>query len=386
MEEQISGLRPNYLPALAFVGILIVFQNLAIHSASSPDPFLRPALSVTQAFRLPPEMQPAVISVASLIPPKASEEYREADLGPIDWEEDPVGDLLQTQEPPMIQAPAPNPRVQTIPLPQAAPSKPAPPPTTASISAAPRTASAPPLRYTIRRGDTLFGIAKRFDISVAQLKLSNSQLGNIRTLRPGMTLSLTTKRSLTHEVEAGESLWSISKLYGVSLGELITANSLAQQRIFVNQKLKIPTTHFTAEQFEVALHRQQNRGSSFLIPVNGRMTSHFGMRKHPILDRRILHRGLDIAAPQGTSIQASQKGIVTFAGKMAGYGMLLEIRHASGYTTRYGHCSALLKKRGDRVSRGDIVARVGHSGLATASHVHFEIRKDRVPQDPLKFL
>lgn len=403
MDEQIGGLRPNYLPALAFVGVLIVFQNLAIHSDSSPDPFLRPALSVTQAFRLPPEMQPAEFTMETL--EEATQvvtEYQEGDLAMSDWgseqweqppeEDDPEleadeedGELYEHSDPDPIAAailghdhdhdPAPAPVQVREPAPQPVRARaPAPEPTRNL------------LEYTVRRGDTLYGISKRFRVPVAQLVLCNRHLGDIHQLRPGMTLSLKASRSLNHQVDAGESLWSIAKLYGITVGELITANSLEQQRIYVNQKLEIPTARFTAEQFETALRRQKNRGKTFLIPVNGRKTDHFGMRNHPILAKRILHGGLDIAAPEGTPIKASQKGVVTFSGKLGGYGYLIEIRHANGFKTRYGHCSKLLKKKGDRVSRGDPVGLIGSTGLATAAHVHFEIRKNGVPHDPMKYL
>jgi murein DD-endopeptidase MepM/ murein hydrolase activator NlpD len=339
-----------------------------------------------------------VESVTHSIGVEVQPEYREGDLAQGEWDQqeiwqqseeeweqpqealsDPVADAILAEDGDLQEIHEPE---------MAAPSAPEPPvlqaPQAPTIQAA--TSSRGTLQYRVQRGDTLFGIAKRFEIPVAQLILSNQGLEDVHHLRPGMNLSLKPAQSLKHQVDAGESLWSIANLYGITVGELIAANSIHQQRIFVNQELQIPTGGFTSEQFETAMRRQKNRGKTFLIPVNGRKTDHFGMRNHPILARRILHGGLDIAARRGTPIRASQKGVVTFAGKLGGYGCLIEIRHASGFTTRYGHCDRLLKKKGDRVSRGDSVALTGMTGLATAPHVHFEIRKNGVPQDPVKYL
>ena len=98
------------------------------------------------------------------------------------------------------------------------------------------------------------------------------------------------------------------------------------------------------------------------------------------------HDGIDIRAPQGTSVKASASGEVVFAGKMSGYGNLLVIRHEQNYFTAYAHNDELEVKEGKQVSQGDVVAKVGDTGHATGYHLHFEIRQGSTPMDPLLFL
>jgi murein DD-endopeptidase MepM/ murein hydrolase activator NlpD len=111
-----------------------------------------------------------------------------------------------------------------------------------------------------------------------------------------------------------------------------------------------------------------------LHPVlEGRVTSDFGMRIHPILKRYRYHPGVDFAARMGTPIYAAADGIVKLAGYNGGYGRCVFIDHLYGYETRYGHMQQILVRPGQRVKRGDRIGLVGKSGLATAPHLHFEV-------------
>ena len=127
----------------------------------------------------------------------------------------------------------------------------------------------------------------------------------------------------------------------------------------------------------------------FLIrkPVTvGRISSGFGWRVHPILGYRRLHAGVDYAAPKGTPIYAAGNGIIEKAGRSSGYGNLIIIRHSNGYETAYGHQSAFAKgiAPGVRVRQGQLIGYVGSTGLSTGAHVHFEIRINGQPVDPLR--
>ena len=117
-----------------------------------------------------------------------------------------------------------------------------------------------------------------------------------------------------------------------------------------------------------------------------RVTSSYGMRRHPILGFTRMHQGVDFAARDGAPVLAAADGVVTQAGPEGGYGNLLRIRHAGGWATGYAHLSAFAPgiAPGARVLRGEVVAFVGHTGLATGPHLHFEVSLGGVKLDPMQ--
>ena len=125
---------------------------------------------------------------------------------------------------------------------------------------------------------------------------------------------------------------------------------------------------------------------SFVMPVEGRLSSGFGMRMHPILHKEIMHHGIDLAAPEGTEIKAAAPGRVTFSGRTNGYGNLIEVDHGNGLITRYGHNSKNLVKVGDMVRAGQVLGQVGSTGISTGPHLHFEVRRDGRPINPYVML
>ncbi|MFH1454254.1 MAG: peptidoglycan DD-metalloendopeptidase family protein [Armatimonadota bacterium] len=112
------------------------------------------------------------------------------------------------------------------------------------------------------------------------------------------------------------------------------------------------------------------------------ITSPFGWRTHPIYGRVRFHSGIDIAAGYGAPIYAACDGVVIFSGWYGGYGYAMIIDHGGGYSTLYGHCSALYKKCGQRVARGQHIANIGSTGQSTGPHLHFEIRQNGTPINP----
>jgi len=115
---------------------------------------------------------------------------------------------------------------------------------------------------------------------------------------------------------------------------------------------------------------------------NGIETDGFGMRMHPILHIRIMHQGLDFVANVGTDVYATGDGVVSYVGKRGGYGNVVEIDHGFGYSTLYGHLSKPLVADGQRVRRGQVIALSGNTGLSTAPHLHYEVRRNGVHVDP----
>jgi murein DD-endopeptidase MepM/ murein hydrolase activator NlpD len=121
-------------------------------------------------------------------------------------------------------------------------------------------------------------------------------------------------------------------------------------------------------------------------PARGWVTSDFGQRLDPYTADRVMHQGLDIAAPHGKEVFAPSDGTVVFAGLEGGYGNVLVIDHGYGIKTRYGHLSRLMVKAGDRIKRGALIAAVGNTGRSTGPHLHYEVRVNGIPQNPRKFI
>ncbi|MBQ3114589.1 MAG: peptidoglycan DD-metalloendopeptidase family protein [Clostridia bacterium] len=119
---------------------------------------------------------------------------------------------------------------------------------------------------------------------------------------------------------------------------------------------------------------------SFIRPTYGSLSSRYGTR----WNRQ--HQGIDISASAGTNIVAADDGVVEFSGWEGGYGNLVKLSHGNGYTTYYGHCSKLLVKKGQIVEKGQVIAKVGSTGRSTGPHLHFEVRLNNIPQNPLEFI
>ncbi len=123
-----------------------------------------------------------------------------------------------------------------------------------------------------------------------------------------------------------------------------------------------------------------------ILPVEGWISSEFGYRVSPFSNRRAFHEGMDIAANYGSPVKATAKGIVIYAGYKPGYGNLITIDHGYGYVTRYGHNSQLKVKVGERVTKGQVIAKVGNTGRSTGPHSHYEILVNGIPVNPAKFI
>jgi len=118
------------------------------------------------------------------------------------------------------------------------------------------------------------------------------------------------------------------------------------------------------------------------MPVSGRVTSGFGERFHPILGYRRMHAGLDLGAAYGSPVHAAADGRVVSAGWHGGYGQMVEIAHAGGIATMYGHMSRIAAVSGSYVRQGEVIGYVGSTGLSTGPHLHYEVLKDGRPVNP----
>ena len=129
------------------------------------------------------------------------------------------------------------------------------------------------------------------------------------------------------------------------------------------------------------------RAAPIGTPVNNPMvSSHFGTRTDPFTGRRAMHSGIDFKAGYGTAVFATGYGKVVKAGRLGGYGNMIEIQHEDGLTTRYGHLKKILVKKGQLVSTGQTIGKVGSTGRSTGPHLHYEVRKSDSAINPVKFL
>ena len=122
------------------------------------------------------------------------------------------------------------------------------------------------------------------------------------------------------------------------------------------------------------------------IQASNRFTSGFGYRKDPKTKKKTMHHGVDFAAPKGTLIYSTGDGIVTHAGWKGSYGLLVTIKHAFGFQTRYAHNSRIFVKVGNRVSRGDKISAMGSTGRSTGTHLHYEVRRNNKPLNPTTYI
>ncbi len=121
-------------------------------------------------------------------------------------------------------------------------------------------------------------------------------------------------------------------------------------------------------------------------PANGRITSEFGMRMHPVHNEQRFHKGLDIAMDEGTPVHSFKAGVVRFAGEMGGYGKLVEVEHADGSRSRYGHLSQVNVQEGETVDMNKPIGLSGNTGISTGPHLHFEVSQNGQAIDPLTLL
>lgn len=205
--------------------------------------------------------------------------------------------------------------------------------------------------------------------------------------------SWTSRTGVYHTVRKGETLWRISKVYGVSLAELVEANDLDDYTIRVGQKLYVPGVSKTLEVGPATPSPEEvaaDVGGKLSWPLAGRgrssITSYFGNREDPISGGTSFHKGIDIDGAREERVLAAAGGEVVFSGSMSGYGTVVMIDHGKRLLTVYAHLSRSIVKLEDVVTRGQTIGYVGSSGRANGTHLHFEVRYRGVSVDPLGYL
>ena len=263
--------------------------------------------------------------------------------------------------------------------------------------------------YEVKKGDTWSEIAEEHGLTSRELLALNPgysidklQIGEVLTLSasvPYLTMTVVQRERYVEDVMYDIEYTDSANLYKgdykvTSPGQYGAADVVAtvtyvngeetERTVLSSVTLREPVT-------ERRLQGTKERPTwlptgSFRWPVSGRVTSYFGGRRSPGGIGSTNHKGIDIAAPRGTPVYAADGGTVTYAGWMSGYGYLVRINHGNGYETYYGHNSSLTVSVGQKVYKGQQIARVGSTGNSTGNHCHFEIRYNGVAKNPLNYL
>ncbi|MBL7155729.1 MAG: peptidoglycan DD-metalloendopeptidase family protein [Candidatus Omnitrophica bacterium] len=184
-----------------------------------------------------------------------------------------------------------------------------------------------------------------------------------------------------HEVQRGQTLWHISKIYDVNFEKLISANHLPDaSKIEVGQLIFIPNK--SKEALGGSRIEKSKTFENFIWPVRGTVVSYFGSTKD-----LVKNKGIDIEARELAGVAASRSGRVTFASdNLKGYGKTIIIDHRDGFQTVYAYNAQNLVTLDQAVKQGEIIAKVGRTGRAAKPMLHFEVRKNHEPQNPFYYL
>ena len=299
---------------------------------------------------------------------------------------------------------------------------------------------------TVKRGDTLYSLSRDHGVPIDRIKSANNMTST--SLQEGQRITipngaLPQKPGITHHrVQRGESLAMIARKYGTTHSELARANAMTDpDRLQPGDVVEVPSGGMSvadarSNRSQISVPRiskakpkpvrvasnspnvplpkakparaplpkktaaaakpkpkkvasigklpkpQAMTASKFRWPVKGRVISNYGAKsngKH--------NDGINIAVPQGTSVKAAENGVVAYSGsELKGYGNLILVRHDNNWVSAYAHNSKLMVKRGDKVRRGQIIAKAGQSGSVGQPQLHFELRKGSRPVNPLRHM
>ncbi|MBQ7075859.1 MAG: peptidoglycan DD-metalloendopeptidase family protein, partial [Clostridia bacterium] len=254
--------------------------------------------------------------------------------------------------------------------------------------------------YTATKKQSMWEIASMFDMSIDKIEEMNpTLLGSVEegtpvnVIKSVPVLSVQTTARVEGEFDiacASEIVYDDTMAKGKQKVTVEGENGkqfIKKDVVFINGEEVTETIHErtvikepVAKVTVVGTKLSGVGTGSFIRPTYGSLSSRYGTR----WNRQ--HQGIDIAASTGTNIVAADDGVVEFSGWEGGYGNLVKLSHGNGYTTYYGHCSKLLVNKGQVVEKGQVIAKVGSTGRSTGPHLHFEVRLNNVPQNPLQFI
>ncbi|MDR3196210.1 MAG: M23 family metallopeptidase [Endomicrobium sp.] len=239
--------------------------------------------------------------------------------------------------------------------------------------------------YSIKPKDNLWKIAKRYGYSVHSIIGTNPQLKTYE-VNLNQKILLPSAGGSLHPIQDNDSWEKIAERYGVDYKMLQDVN-FGILTLVPGEYVFIPGRHPAVDLMNKDMQAKYELRSLFKSPLNGRYSSVFGKRKHPVTGRAGFHGGVDIAVPSGSWVGAAADGVVTVASHNVGhYGTAVFIDHKNGYVTHYGHLYSIHVRVGQNVKKGQLIAKSGATGRVTGPHLHFTIKKGDKALDPMKFI
>ncbi|MBE7011856.1 MAG: M23 family metallopeptidase [Ruminococcaceae bacterium] len=254
-------------------------------------------------------------------------------------------------------------------------------------------------KYVVVMGDTLSGIAEKFGMrSSVEIIALNPNLADHNVIHVGdeilvekavpllsviATMTVEYEEAIPYEIETEDDPNIFKGEYAVvSKGVEGKAKKIATVKTEngIEYKREILSEEIISEPVTEVRRVGTKTPPQFINPASGYLSSQYGRR----WGRN--HNGIDIAGSHGSAIKASSAGTVTYSGWMSGYGYYVVINHGNGYETAYGHNSSLLVSVGQYVSQGQTIAKMGNTGRSTGTHLHFEVKKNGVFQNPLNYV
>ncbi|MGC6472017.1 MAG: LysM peptidoglycan-binding domain-containing M23 family metallopeptidase [Parvibaculales bacterium] len=233
----------------------------------------------------------------------------------------------------------------------------------------------------VKPGDTYYSLARQHNLSVRDLIEANNAVAPYKLVK-GQQLRVPVNNLYT--VKKGDTLYSVSRSFNLDVSTLAKANALKPPyHIKVNQQLKLTgVASRRASVYDRKPAAAPPRKGKFILPADGNVISSYGAKANGIHND-----GINIALPEGTDLKAAENGVVVYAGnELEGYGNLILLKHADNFVTAYAHTQSFNVKVGQKVKRGQVIAKSGQTGNVTRPQLHFEIRRGAQALNPKNYI
>ena len=264
----------------------------------------------------------------------------------------------------------------------AAPAQTTMPMSTPVVGSSAQTLLPTPPVYTVASGDTLGRVARKYRVSVREIAVANA-IAPGTPLRVGSRLTIPIRAVAPPNAEHGKpqpSAPMLAQTKPIQAPQTYTPAASAPGKLASSETAA--NVHLASPVETPSGGPGPNGAPAFRWPARGRIINNFGARVNGSTND-----GIDLALPEGTQVRSADDGVVAYAGnELKGYGNLVLVRHANGFVTAYANASELLVKRNDQVHKGQVILKSGQTGNAANPQLHFEIRKNSAPVDPMQYL